>query len=361
MGPLAGVRIVEFDAIGPVPLCAMLLADMGADVVRVARAGGQVAYEDVGEAILHRGRTGVVLDLKQSADRDAALALVENAEILIEGFRPGTMERLGLGPDICLERTPALVYGRMTGWGQYGPLAPRAGHDINYIAVAGALGAMGDPDRPPAPPLNIVGDYAGGAMFLATGILAALTEARWSGKGQVVDVAMTDTVPLLMSLFHALRHSGRWLDQRGTNLLDGGAPFYRCYACADGRFISVGALEPQFYAQLLEGLGLNPTDYPQHDVGNYARMRQAFEQRFLSRTRDEWAMIFEDRDACVYPVLDMDEAMRHRHNQSRETFVERDGVAQPAPAPRFSRTNSVIRGATESTVEHVLTNWIRMS
>lgn len=357
MGPLAGVRIIEFDAIGPIPLCAMMLADMGADILRVARPGGQSAYEDAGEGILHRSRTGITLDLKRPDDRDSVLALIEQADILIEGFRPGVMERLGLGPDVCLSRNPALVYGRMTGWGQIGDLAPRAGHDINYIAIAGALGMFGDADRPPATPVNLVGDYGGGSMLLAVGVLAALTEARQSGKGQVVDAAMTDGVGMLTSLFQALRQSGGWREERSSNLLDGGRPYYRCYTCADGKFVSVGALEPQFYRALLDGLGLDPDEFRQNDADAYPRMQQAFASRFLEKTRDEWAKLFEDRDACVYPVLTMSEATEHRHSRSRNAFVPLGNLTQPAPAPRFSRTPSNARPARSDTAEAAFARW----
>ncbi|WP_368856658.1 CaiB/BaiF CoA transferase family protein [Chelativorans sp. ZYF759] len=351
------MRIIEFDAIGPVPLCAMLLADMGADILRIVRAGGQAAYEDAGEAILHRGRVSVELNLKDAGDREAALRLVEKADILIEGFRPAVMERLGLGPDVCLARAPALVYGRMTGWGQSGELAQRAGHDINYIAIAGALGAIGEKNRTPVLPLNLVGDYGGGAMFLAMGVLAALTEARQSGKGQVVDVAMTEGVALLMSMFHALRQTGAWSEERQSNLLDGGTPYYRCYACADGRFVAVGALEPQFYAQLLDGLGLDSASFPQADRSRWDAMQTAFQQRFLTKTRDEWGAIFADRDACVSPVLTMAEAVEHPHNRSRASFVVREGFTHPAPAPRFSRTVTEIRNSATDTAAAVHARW----
>lgn len=357
MGPLEGIRVVEFDAIGPVPLCAMLLADMGADIVRIARAGGQVAYEDLGEAILHRGRCGVELDLKQAGDREAALALVDKADIVMEGFRPGVMERLGLGPDICLERNPALVYGRMTGWGQSGPLSPRAGHDINYLAISGALSAIGEKGGIPVPPLNLVADYGAGAMFLITGVLAALTSARRTGRGQVVDVAMTDGVPVLMSLFHALRQSGHWREERGSNLLDGGAPFYRCYACGDGGHVAVGALEPQFFSQLLAGLGLEPARFPQNDRANWPAMTAAFERVFVTRSRDEWAEIFAATDACVSPVLTMAEATAHGHNVARSTFIPHQGMSHPAPAPRFAGTPSEIRDQGSATADEALARW----
>lgn len=357
MGPLAGIRIVEFDAIGPVPLCAMLLSDMGADIVRIGRARAKMAYETGNAVIVERGRTTVTLDLKNSDDREKALDLIAHADMLLEGYRPGVMERLGLGPDVCLERSPKLVFGRMTGWGQEGELSARAGHDINYIAIGGALGAMGEPDRPPVPPLNLVGDYGGGAMLLAVGVLAALGEAQRSGKGQVVDAAMTDGTAMLLSLFHELRQNGQWRAERGANLLDGGTPFYRCYACADGKFMSVGALEPQFFAELLDGLGLDPAEYRQADMAGWGRMRAKFEEVFATKTRDEWEAVFSGRDACVAPVLGIEEAVTHSHNRSRTTYVERDGVMQPAPAPRFSRTQSEIGETKTDTVDAAIARW----
>ncbi|MBB4021684.1 MULTISPECIES: CaiB/BaiF CoA transferase family protein [Actibacterium] len=356
-GPLAGIRIVEFDAIGPVPLCATILADLGADIVRLARAGGQAAYADVGGAILHRGRTAVELNLKDPADRAAALDLIGAADVLIEGFRPGVMERLGLGPDDCMAVNPALIYGRMTGWGQTGPLAPRAGHDINYIAIAGALGTMGEAGRPPMPPLNLVGDYGGGAMFLAMGVLAAVIEARSSGKGQVVDAAMTDGVAMLMSLFIALRQGSGWGPEREANLLDGGMPFYRCYECADGGYVAVGALEPQFFRALLDGLGLDPAKFPQMDKAGWPAMRDRFAACFGSKSRDEWAGVFDGSDACVSPVLDLLDAADHPHNAGRGTFLRHEGVVHPAPAPRFSRTPGAIRPAATRTAAEMLAVW----
>lgn len=357
MGPLTGLRIVEFDAIGPVPLCATLLSDMGADMVRIVRAGGQAAYEDVGGAILDRGRTKIELDLKSPGDREIALELIAKAEIVIEGFRPGVMERLGLGPDTCLERNPKLVYGRMTGYGQSGPLAPRAGHDINYIAITGALAAMGEKGRPPAPPLNLVGDYGAGAMMLAVGLLAALTEARRSGKGQVVDTAMVDGVPLLMSLFSALGQNGGWSEDREANLLDGGAPFYRCYECADGRYVAVGALEPQFFTLLLEGLGIDPASYRQNDRSEWQRMKDEFTAIFRTRSRDEWDLTFADKDACVSAVLTMSEAATHAHATARDGYVRIGEVLHPAPAPRFGRTPSEIGDAPSAQAREVLQRW----
>ena len=333
-GPLAGVRIIEFDAIGPVPLAAMILSDMGADVIRLARKSG-AAWSEVGGAVLNRGRPHVSVDLKSPEDRDAVLDLVQHADALLEGFRPGVMERLGLGPDVCLARNPRLVYARMTGWGQTGPLAQRAGHDINYIALTGALNAMGAADQPPPVPLNLVGDYGGGAMFAVAGLLAAIIGARTTGVGQVVDVAMTDGTAVLSSMFHGLAASGLWLEGRGTNLLDGSKPFYRCYACADGRFVAVGALEPQFFAQLLAGLGLSPNEFVQFDPSGWRGMEAAFTETFLTRTRDEWETVFGKSDACVSPVLSFAEAPAHPHNAARGTYITREGLSQPAPAPRF--------------------------
>jgi alpha-methylacyl-CoA racemase len=355
-GPLAGIRIVEFDAIGPVPLAAMILADLGCDVVRIVRGDGQ---NMMGGAVLQRGRSHLPLDLKDPADRDRALDLVARADGLIEGLRPGVMERLGLGPDACLARNPRLVYGRMTGWGQTGPLAQRAGHDINYIAITGALHAMGSRGAPPAPPLNLVGDYGGGSMFLLTGMLAALLSAKATGQGQVVDAAMTDGTAMLTSMFHAFLAEGTWRDEREANLLDGHAPFYRCYTCADGKFISVGALEAQFFALLLAGLGIPADRFAQHDRSRWAEMGELFATTFASRTRDEWAAVFADTDACVAPVLSFAEALDDPHNAARGTFVTDRGVAQPAPAPRFSRTPAAIDHSVEGEADivAVLARW----
>ena len=343
MGPLNGIRLVEMDAIGPVPLAAMLLADMGAEIIRLARpprAGA--AWDDVGGAVLHRSRRVAYLDLKTTADHAAALEIIGKADGLIEGFRPGVMERLGLGPDICLARNKRLVFGRMTGWGQTGPLALRAGHDLNYIALTGALHAMGQPGEPPPVPLNLVGDYGGGAMFLVAGMLAALLSAQRTGVGQVVDAAMTDGTAALMSLYFAFLPVGLWQDRRGENLLDGGAPFYRCYACADGRHVAVGALEAPFFAALLDGLGLPGDRYTQNERAGWAAMTADFAAVFASRPRDAWADIFAGTDACVTPVLSMTEAPDNAHNKARQTFFTRNGIAQPAPAPRFSAASAQV-------------------
>ena len=337
MGPLAGLRIIEIDGLGPVTFAGMALADMGAEVVRLTRGGNAPAavFDDVGGEVLHRGRTAVPVDLKSAQDRDQVLALIAHADALIEGFRPGVMERLGLGPEVCKAINPRLVYGRVTGWGQSGPMADHVGHDINYIALSGALHPMGAADQPPCPPLNLVGDYGGGAMMLISGVLAALLAAKASGRGRVVDAAMTDGSALLTSLFHALRARGLWTDAREANLLDGGTPFYRCYACRDGGFVAVGALEPRFYAALIAGLGLTPDEAPQFDRASWPSLHARFAALFATRDRDDWAARFAGTEACVTPVLTLSEAADHPHNQARGTFVKA-GVVQPAPAPRFA-------------------------
>ncbi|MCC5811583.1 MAG: CoA transferase [Ectothiorhodospiraceae bacterium] len=352
MGPLHGVRVLEMAGIGPAPFCGMMLADMGAEVLRIDRKTRTPL--PVTDVVTARGKRSVTLDLKQPAGTAAARELAGRADILIEGFRPGVMERLGLGPEMCMQKNPRLVYGRMTGWGQDGPLASTAGHDINYIALSGVLHGIGRAGDSPVPPLNLVGDYGGGAMMLAFGVVCALLEARQSGHGQVVDSAMTDGSALLMSLFHGLRAAGQWQEQRGSNLLDGGAPFYDTYVCADGGHMAVGALEPQFYRELLERLGL--TDHPdcaeQMNRERWPAIRKTFADTFRSRSRDEWSEVFADSDACVAPVLSMQEAEAHPHNQARQTFVQHDGMVQPAPAPRFSRTTPRLSGGAPSTGEH---------
>lgn len=356
-GALNGVRVVEFDAIGPVPLASTILADMGAEVLRITRPKrADDPWDDVGDSVLHRGSLSVEIDLKRK--RQKALELVSRADILIEGMRPGVMERLGLGPDTCLTANPALVYGRMTGWGQEGPLALQAGHDLNYLALTGALWAMGSPGSPPPVPLNLVGDYGGGTMFLLIGVLSALVSARTSGKGQVVDAAMVDGVTMMSSVFHAWRASGQWSDERGVNLIDGAAPFYRCYECADGEFVAVGPIEPAFFRAFLKGLDL-PDDMSQHDRERWPAMTRLFADRIAQRTRDEWALVFEGTDACVTPVLSWDEAIHHPHNVARKAFVEREGVVQPAPAPRLSGTPSQIGTAREVSVDDILVRWSR--
>ncbi len=334
-GPLRGVRVLEMSAIGPVPFCAMLLADLGADVLRIARPGQEASPYDV----TARSRPALELNLKSPGAAGQVRALAGRAEILLEGSRPGVMERLGLGPDELLVAHPRLVYGRMTGWGQTGPLSHTAGHDINYIALSGALHAIGPAGGRPVPPLNLTGDYGGGAMFLALGVVCALLEARTSGRGQVVDAAMTDGSATLMSLFTGLLARGTWRLERGRNLLDGGAPWYDTYEAADGRYVAVGALEDPFWQALLSGLGLDGAALPSRaDPAHWPALRQTLAAAFRTRTRDEWAALFALTDACVTPVLDLHEAADHPHNRARGTFTELDGVIQPAPAPRFSRT-----------------------
>jgi alpha-methylacyl-CoA racemase len=337
MGPLHGVRVIEIASLAPAPFGCMVLSDLGADVLRVDRpagVGGEVVMDPLG-----RGRRSIGLNLKDPAGVDVLLRLVETADVLVEGFRPGVTERLGFGPDVCLERNPGLVYGRMTGWGQDGPMARMAGHDINYIAIAGALDPVGRAGERPLPPLNLVGDFGGGGMLLAVGILAALYERSRSGRGQVIDAAMVDGAALLTSFIHGMRGQGLWEDARGTNLLDSGAPFYDTYETADGLHMSVGALEPQFYAALLHGLGLENEDLPgQHDRDRWPELRARFTEVFKRRTREEWTRIFDGTDACVAPVLGLGEAAAHPHVTAREGFIHVGGLTQPAPAPRFSRT-----------------------
>lgn len=342
-GPLAGVRIVELAGIGPIQLGCMLLADLGAEVVRVERPGGQV-YIPPEREVVHRSRPSLAVDLRNSVGAETVLRLADQADVLIEAFRPGVAERLGVGPEVARERNPALIYARMTGWGQEGPIAARAGHDLNYIALTGALSTIGRAGEPPVPPLNLVGDFGGGTMFLVAGVLAALLERHRSGEGQVLDVAMVDGASYLMASCFSAFASGVWRNERGANLLDGGAPFYDTYECADGKYISVGAQEPQFFALLVDTLGV--TDVPaQHDMDSWPKMRSQFAAAFGSRTRDEWATAFADVDGCVAPVLDLAEAPAGAHLAARSTFVEEFGVVQPAPAPRFSRTPGRIRSA----------------
>jgi alpha-methylacyl-CoA racemase len=341
-GPLVGLKVVEFAGIGPAPFCGMLLADLGADVVRIDRK------ETVGHKhrdLAGRGKRSVAIDLKHADGVEAALMLIEKADALIEGFRPGVMERLGLGPDVVAKRNPRLVYGRMTGWGQTGPWSSMAGHDIDYIALTGALHAMGRAGEPPAPPLNLVGDFGGGALYLAFGLCAALWEARTSGKGQVIDCAMTDGAASLMSMFYGMRAGGMWNDNRDDNLLDGGAHFYDTYECADGKWLAIGAIEPQFHAVLTKGLGLTESDFPHRmDRKHWPDYSRKIADVVRTKSRDQWMVIFENTDACVAPVLDMVEAPKHPHNAARGTFANAFGVIQPAPAPRFSRTEGAIQG-----------------
>lgn len=340
-GPLSGVKVVELAGLGPAPFCGMLLADLGAEVLRIDRAGARsagAAMFDPAKDILQRGRQAVALDLKSADGQAAALRLIGEAEILIEGFRPGVTERLGLGPDACLARNPRLVYGRITGWGQDGPLAPTAGHDINYLGLSGALHSIGRAAGGPVPPLNLVADFGGGAMLLAAGVLAALVRARADGRGQVVDAAMTDGCALLQAMTLTLRAMGRWQDRRQANLLDGGAPRYDTYVCADGRHVAVGALEPQFYRLLLEGLGLAGDPAMEHpdDRSRWPAQRERIAAAFARQSRDQWCQHFEGSDACVSPVLSLAEAPSHPHNLARKTFVTANGLLQPAVAPRFS-------------------------
>ena len=341
-GPLAGVRVVEFAGLGPGPFCGMLLADLGADVVRIDRRGSRGGLMGTlgATSLLDRGKRSIALDLKDPADLGVVRALVARADVLLEGFRPGVMERLGLGPDELLAARPALVYGRMTGWGQSGPLSAMAGHDIGYIALTGALGATGRPDERPTPPMNLLGDFGGGGVFLALGALAALISARSTGRGQVVDAAIVDGTAVLTTMIHGMLDSGSWVDRRGVNLLDTGAPFYDVYRCADGRFVAVGALEEQFYAALLTGLGLDADETlpDRMDPRQWPVLRERFTEVFASRTRAEWWAVFEGTDACVAPVWSLLEATQDPHNRAREVFVEVDGVLQPNTAPRFSAT-----------------------
>ena len=338
MGPLRGLKILEFAGIGPGPFCGMVLADLGAEVIRIDRAEGPGGTR---QDFVGRGRRSIALDLKKPEAIATVLRLIEGADGLIEGFRPGVMERLGLGPDVCLARNPRLVYGRMTGWGQEGPLAQAAGHDINYIALTGALWSIGRPEERPVPPLNLVGDYGGGGMLLAVGMLAALWEAKGSGRGQVVDAAMVDGAALLMAPIYAMKARGRWGPQRGANMLDGAAPYYDTFECADGRWLAVGPIEPQFFALMLKLLGLDPARFAERDdPARWPALKAELAAVFRTRTRDDWAAVFEGTDACIAPVLDMDEAPCHPHNAARATFIERDGAIQPAPAPRFSRTRA---------------------
>ncbi len=361
MGPLEGIRIVEVAGIGPGPFCAMMLSDMGADVLRVDRAdrvrgGGGASFD-----LLNRGRRSIGVDLKNPEGVALVLDLVAKADGLVEGFRPGVMEKLGLGPDACLARNPRLVYGRMTGWGQDGPMAKAAGHDINYIALAGALDPIGRAGGAPVPPLNLVGDFGGGGLMLAFGMACALVERQRSGKGQVVDAAMVDGAAILMTMFHGFRQGGLWKDERGTNMLDTGAWFYDVYECKDGEYVSIGSIEPQFCKQLLELTGLADQDMPhQMDMARWPETKERLKEVFLRKTRDEWCAIMEGTDVCFAPVLSMSEAPAHPHLRARETFVEKDGFVQPAPAPRFSRTAPGIQGPPAVPGQHTdaaLADW----
>lgn len=364
-GPLSGVKVIELAGIGPGPFCAMVLADLGADVVRIDRAAtvpDEVPPFPNGD-LVNRGRRSVGVDLKNPAGVEAVLALVEAADLLLEGFRPGVAERLGVGPDECLARNPALVYGRMTGWGQDGPWANMAGHDINYIALAGALDSFGRAGQAPVPPLNMVGDFGGGGMLLAMGLLAGLVEARTSGQGQVVDAAMVDGTAVLMTMIHSMYAAGIWKEERGTNLLDTGAPFYDVYECADGRYVSVGALEPQFFAELISKVGITDEDgspFPQGDRSRWPELRERLAATFRAEPREHWDALLGETDACYAPVLSLSEAPQHPHNVARGTFTEVEGVTQPAPAPRFSRTPGEVRRPPPHPGQHtdeVLADW----
>ena len=359
MGPLKGIKVIEMAGIGPGPFCAMMLSDMGAEVIRVDR----LAHKGSGHKanVLNRGRRSIAVDLKNPEGVATVQRLIDGADVVIEGFRPGVMERLGLGPDACLKRNSRLVFGRMTGWGQDGPLALAAGHDINYISIGGALGAMGYADRPPAPPLNLVGDFGGGAMYLLAGVLAALVERGTSGKWQVIDAAMTDGTASLLSPFYGMMAMGMWTKERMDNRLDGGAHYYGSYACADGKFISIGSIEPQFYALLLELCEIDDPEFAkQNDKQHWASLRGKLEALFITQPRDHWCALLEGTDVCFAPVLDLQEAPTHPHNVARQSFVEIDGVTQPAPAPRFSRTPSSVQAPAAIAGEHseaILNDW----
>jgi alpha-methylacyl-CoA racemase len=366
MGPLAGIKVVELAGIGPGPFCAMLLADMGAEVVRVDRAAnvGLDADRDGNDArfnLLARSRRNIAVDLKNKAGVDAVLRLVDRADALIEGFRPGVMERLGLGPDVCLKRNAKLVYGRMTGWGQDGPIAHVAGHDINYIALSGVLSTIGSAGGPPVPPLNLVGDFGGGALYLAMGVLAGIISARATGQGQVIDCSMVEGSASLMTSMYGALASGAWIEQRGHNRTDGGAPYYHVYETKDGEHVAIGSIEPQFYKLLLTHTGLEGAELPpQSDRAAWPGMQQRFAAIFKQKTRAEWVEIMQGTDICFAPVLRMSEAVKHAHNGHRDSFVEVDGIAQPAPAPRFLGTPSRVQrppARTGENTDEVLKDW----
>jgi len=355
MGTLSGYKIIEFAGIGPAPMCAMLLSDMGAEVLRIDRAedANLGIPTDAKYSVLNRGRRSVAIDLKRKEGTEVALKLIQRADALIEGFRPGVMERLGLGPEPCMARNPRLVYGRMTGWGQDGPLAHAAGHDINYIALTGALHSIGRKGEAPVPPLNLVGDFGGGGVYLALGVVAALLEGQKSGKGQVIDVAMIDGASSLMAAIYGLRAAGRWTDQRGENILDTGAHYYDVYETRDGKYVSIGSIEPKFYAELLRLAGLENQELPrQNDKASWPTLKERVAAIFRSKTREEWCRLMEGSEVCFAPVLSMQEAPTHPHNRQRGTFVEVDGVVQPAPAPRFSRTPSAVQRPPANPGEH---------
>ena len=350
MGPLQGAKVIEFAGIGPGPFCAMLLSDMGAEVVRIDRKGGRGGNKF---DITSRGRRSLALDLKKPEAVEVALKLIAQADALLEGFRPGVMEKLGLGPEVALRRNPKLVYGRMTGWGQTGPLSHAAGHDINYIALTGALHAIGRKGATPVPPLNLVGDFGGGALYLAFGMACGLFEAQRSGRCQVIDCAMTDGAASLMSMFYGFKAMGMWKDEKGVNLLDGGSHFYDAYETADGKWVSIGSIEPQFYALLLEKTGINDPDFQgQMDRDKWPALKDKIARVIKSKTRGEWDALMEGSDVCYAPVLSLNEAPNHPHNKARGTFIEIDGVVQPGPAPRFSRTKPEVQGVGAAAGQH---------
>ncbi|MCW2620923.1 MAG: carnitine dehydratase [Frankiales bacterium] len=355
-GPLAGLRVVELGGIGPAPHCAMMLADLGADVVRIDRPGAFAFPIPAGEPDpMLRGRRSVALNLKQPGELADAVDLIAAADVLVEGFRPGVAERMGVGPDVFTERNPGLIYARMTGWGQDGPRALQAGHDINYISLTGILHAVGREGERPVPPLNLAGDFGGGSMLLMVGIMSALFERQQSGKGQIVDAAMVDGASLIADMMWSWRGAGAWSDERGVNLLDGGAPFYDTYTCSDGRYVAVGAIEPQFFAALVALLELDlPAGYDHTDRTNWPALRKVLVDTFAARTRDEWAVLFDGSDACVSPILTWAEAPDDPHLSARGTLIELDGVMQPAPAPRFSRTPAGRPGPVPASGEHTL-------
>ena len=345
-GPLSGLRIIEMAGIGPGPFACMLLSDMGAEVIRVERMGAMMSTGGIPSDITVRGRRSIAINLKSPEGIETLLKLIDTADALIEGFRPGVMEKLGVGPEVCLQRKPALVYGRMTGWGQDGPLSQAAGHDINYIALTGALGAIGRSDSGPVPPLNLVGDFGGGSLYLVMGLLAALLEAQRSGQGQVVDAAITDGTISLMAAIQGFKAMGLWDGERQSNMLDGGAHYYDTYQCADGKWVSIGSIEPQFYALLQEKLGidLDASDFmTQFDKTRWPALKDKITEVFKTRSQQQWIDLMEGSDVCFAPVLDMDEAPGHPHNVARQSFIERDGVTQTAPAPRFSRTPGAVQ------------------
>lgn len=356
MGPLAGLKVVEMSAIGPVPLAGMLLADMGADVVIIDKANDP--YKMSGD-ILRRGKRSVEVNIKSQEGVATAKALIENADIVIEGFRPGVMERLGIGPEVFAESNPKLIYGRMTGWGQTGPLSQAAGHDINYIAITGALNAIGRHDSPPVPPLNLVGDYGGGTMFLIMGVLAALHETKTSGKGQVVDAAITEGTANLMSMFYTMNNIGAWTTQRASNLLDSAAHFYDSYETSDAKFITLGAIEPHFYALMKDKMGLSESDFSkQNDPRKWPELKTKLASIVAAKTQQQWCDLLEGSDVCFAPVLDFLEAPSHHHMQARHAYIEIDGKVQPAPAPKFSRTMSEVTSRVESNEASILSQWM---